>query len=223
MGIPGPDHVPAQPRDHRPDAGGVAGRAGAAGRRGRPPDVSVACGHGVRVRRACVLLRHQRQSRGDIPVGQDARRSRMDREGLRRRRAVVQSDPYRHLRRTVRVHVGDRAPVAVRHRRPAVLGDGRGSGEPGLLSRPRGAGAEFRARACGAGGVRIGRASRPRRDQQRARSRGGAHRRGRVADRGRGCARVHEPARSRRPEHGSCRHRVDHRGKTTRPSFRRSR
>ena len=92
--------------------------------------------------------------------------------GLGRRRAVVQNDPYRHVRRTVRVHVGDRAPVAVWHGRPAVLGDGRGRRQPGLLSRPRGAGAEFCARARGAGGVRIGRASRPRRDQQRARSRG---------------------------------------------------
>ena len=41
-------------------------------------DVSLARGHGVRVRRACVHVLRQRHGGGDVPVGQDGRRSRVD-------------------------------------------------------------------------------------------------------------------------------------------------
>ena len=147
-----------------------------AGRRGRSRDVSLARGHRVGLRGACLHLRHQRHGRGDVPVRQDARRPRVDGDRRGRRHAVVQDDARRHVQRAVRVHVGDGAALAVRPGRPAVLGDRRGRRKPGLLPGPRGAGEDVRARAAGGGGVRGRRARDPGRDQHRARPGGRAHR-----------------------------------------------
>ena len=208
---PGQTRTPAQPRDDRQDERGVAGRARAGGRGGRAPHVSLACGHRVRVRRACLLLRHQRRGRGDVQVRPVARRSRVDRDRHERRRAVVQDDARRHVQRAVRLHVGDGAEVALRDGRPAVLGDRRGRREPGLLPRPRGAGADVRARACGGGGVRERRARDSCRDQHRARPRGRQHRGGRRPGQVRDTAGLHEPADSRRAQHGPAAARVRHR------------